>query len=81
MGYVFLNQLFLPALDPEFQELVLSHTSTERASKKMSNLSDLTHAAIGLEVTLQGHGITSHHGRERLNVDSQVACGGKGRGW
>lgn len=42
---------------------------------------DLTHAAIGLEVTLQGHGITSHHGRERLNVDSQVACGGKGRGW
>lgn len=34
---------------------------------------DFTHATIRLEVTLQGHGITSHHGWERLNVDSQVA--------
>lgn len=38
---------------------------------------DLTHAAIRLEVTLQGHGVTSHHGWERLDVDSQVACGEK----
>lgn len=36
---------------------------------------DFTHAAICLEVTLQGHGITSHHGWKRLNVDSQVAYG------
>lgn len=38
---------------------------------------DFAHATIGLEVTLQGHGITSHHGWERLNVDSQVAYGKK----
>ena len=42
---------------------------------------DLTHAAICLEVTLQGHSITSHHGWERLNVDSQVAYGRKEMGW
>lgn len=40
---------------------------------------DFTHATICLEVTLQGHGITSHHGWERLNVDSQVAYGGEKR--
>lgn len=34
---------------------------------------DLPHAPICLEVTLQGHGISSHHRRERLNVDCQVA--------
>lgn len=40
---------------------------------------DLTHAAVCLEVTLQGHSITSHHRWERLNVDSQIACGRKER--
>lgn len=34
---------------------------------------DFAHATVRLEVTLQGHGITGHHGWERLNVDSQVA--------
>lgn len=34
---------------------------------------DLPHAPICLEVTLQGHGISSHHRRQRLNVDCQVA--------
>lgn len=41
---------------------------------------DLAHATIRLEVTLQGHGVTSHHGWERLNVDSQVAYGKKEKG-
>lgn len=41
---------------------------------------DLTHATICLEVTLQGHGITSHHGWERFNVDSQVAYRKKKKG-
>lgn len=39
---------------------------------------DFAHATIRLEVTLQGHGISSHHGWERLDVDSQVAYGKKG---
>lgn len=49
---------------------------------------NFTHATVCLEVTLQGHGITGHHGWERLNVDSQVAYGEKAewggegtRGW
>lgn len=41
---------------------------------------DFTHATIRLEVTLQGHGVTSHHGWERLDVDRQVACGEKEKG-
>lgn len=41
---------------------------------------DFTHATIRLEVTLQGHGVTSHHGWERLDVDSQIAYGEKEKG-
>lgn len=41
---------------------------------------DFTHATIRLEVTLQGHGVASHHGWERLDVDSQVAYGEREKG-
>lgn len=41
---------------------------------------DLTHAAVCLEVALQGHCIPSHHRGKGLNVHCQVACGGKETG-
>lgn len=64
----------------ETQPLVLAVVTERTVVATHPVPHDFTHATIRLEVTLQGHGVTSHHGWERLDVDRQVACGEKEKG-